>query len=159
MARADPLQQLVVAGALIPRIAVALEALQQAAKHESLDQLVAVVIAGLEALWRVAGLALRLSFQMLRTTRAWGSSSQVEAVESFHRFIAIGVGRVQLAEGMQQQFVDVGSLLGQHSEHLELHGGLVVVGAQQLIELGVAHRMRLVVAGEAGIRGVGAEAG
>ena len=108
MARADPLQQLVVAGALIPRIAVALEALQQAAKHESLDQLVAVV---------------------------------------------------QLAEGMQQQLVDVGLLLGQHSEHLEPHGGLVVVGAQQLIELGVAHRMRLVVAGEAGIRGVGAEAG
>jgi hypothetical protein len=47
---ADPLQQLGVAGALIPRIAVALEALQQATKHESLDQLVAVVIAGFVAL-------------------------------------------------------------------------------------------------------------
>ena len=64
----------------------------------------------------------------------------VVSVEGFHRVIAIGVGRVQLAEGMKQQFVDVGLLLGQDRQHLEPHGALVVVGAQQLLELGGAHR-------------------
>ena len=54
--------------------------------------------------------------------------------------VSIEVGRIQLPEGMQQQLVDVGRLLCQHREHLHPHGGLVVVGAQQLLELGVAHR-------------------
>ena len=64
----------------------------------------------------------------------------VTAVEVLHRVGAIGIARIQLAKGMQQQLVNVGRLLGQHGEHLEPHGALVVVGAQQLLELGGAHR-------------------
>ena len=62
------------------------------------------------------------------------------AVEGLHRVVAIGVGRLQLTEGMQQQLVDVGRLLGQHRQHLEPHGRFVVVGPQQLLELAGAHR-------------------
>ena len=68
------------------------------------------------------------------------TAQPVVAVEGLHRVLAIGISRVQLAEGMKQQFVDVGLLLGQHRQHLEPHGALVIVGAQQLLELGGAHR-------------------
>ena len=89
----------------------------------------------------VAQVGLRADVAELLANRLPEMAAQlVVAVEGFHRVIAIGMGWIQLAEGMQQQFVDVGLLLGQHGEHLEPHGGLVVVGAQQLLELAVAHR-------------------
>ena len=57
-------------------------------------------------------------------------------VEGLDRIVDLGVGRIQLAERVLQHLVDVGLLLGQHCEHLQPHGSFVVIGTQQLLELG-----------------------
>lgn len=64
-------------------------------------------------------------------------------MEGFHRIVGLRGGRIQLVEGVQQQRVDDGLLIGQHGEHLEPHGRPVVVGAQQFLELVGANRRAL----------------
>ena len=62
------------------------------------------------------------------------------AVEGNDWILRIGIGGIDLGEGMQQQQIDGGVLFGQDRQHLEANGPFVVVGAQLLIELYDAHR-------------------
>jgi len=175
------------------------EAFEQAANAELFDQLVAVVIAWIKALWGIqqerfhveliseviapllkggaafdavfptaeehTGVAFEIAFGWNTAGAAEQGNGEITqvglgidvaelagdrcpevfgelmlTVERFNRILGIGIGGIDLGEGIQQQQIDRGVLLGQDREHLEPHGPFVVVGAQQLLELGGAHR-------------------
>ena len=57
------------------------------------------------------------------------------AVEHFNLTLGIGIGGIDLGEGMQQQQINRGVLLGQDRQHLEAKCVLIVVRPQKLFEL------------------------